>query len=128
MSRSRTRDAPRRRSRNHPSTFRCRRCGLDVPVDAPGTAHRNHCPNCLWSRHLDDDSPGDREADCGALMEPIAITVRGGGEWVLIHRCSGCDELRLNRTAGDDNPLLLLRLAVTPLAQPPFPIERIAAL
>jgi hypothetical protein len=61
-------------------------------------------------------------------MEPIAITVRGGGEWVLIHRCSGCDELRLNRSAGDDNPLLLLRLAVTPLAQPPFPIERIAAL
>ena len=127
MSRSRTRDSPRRRSRQ-PSTFRCRRCGLDVPEDAPGTTHRNHCPNCLWSRHLDDDTPGDREADCGALMEPIAITVRGGGEWVLIHRCSGCDELGLNRSAGDDNPLLLLRLAVKPLAQPPFPIERIAAL
>jgi hypothetical protein len=61
-------------------------------------------------------------------MEPIAITVRGSGEWVLVHRCSGCDELGLNRSAGDDNPLLLLRLAVKPLAQPPFPIERIAAL
>jgi hypothetical protein len=132
MSRSRTRDSPRRArrrsSRDHPSTFRCRHCGLDVPDDAPGTTHRNHCPNCLWSRHLDDDTPGDREADCGALMEPIAISVRGSGEWVLIHRCSGCDELGLNRSAGDDNPLLLLRLAVKPLAQPPFPIERIAAL
>ena len=128
MSRSRTRDAARRRSRDRPSTFRCRRCGLDVPEDAPGTAHRNHCPNCLWSRHLDAGTPGDREADCGALMEPIAITVRGDGEWVLVHRCSHCDELGLNRTAGDDNPLLLLRLAVKPLAQPPFPIERIAAL
>jgi len=61
-------------------------------------------------------------------MEPIAVGVRGDGEWVLIHRCTGCDALNLNRTAGDDNPLLLLRLAVRPLAQPPFPVERVALL
>ena len=61
-------------------------------------------------------------------MEPIAISVRGDGEWVLVHRCSGCHEVHLNRTAGDDNELLLLRLAVKPLAQPPFPIERIGLL
>jgi len=115
-------------SRHRPSSFRCGRCRLDVSTDAPGTAHRNHCPNCLWSRHLDDDSPGDRDADCGSLMEPIAICVRGDGEWVIVHRCTGCDELHLNRTAGDDNPLLLLRVAVRPLAQPPFPLERIAQL
>lgn len=108
-------------------TFCCRHCGLDVSLDAPGTAHRNHCPNCLWSRHL-DDTPGDRAAECGSSMEPLAICVRGDGEWVLIHRCTGCDELHLNRTAGDDNPLMLLRLAVRPLAQPPFPLERIAQL
>jgi hypothetical protein len=99
-----------------------------VPTGAPGTAHRNHCPNCLWSRHLDDHRPGDRDADCGSLMEPIAVSVRGDGEWVLVHRCTGCDALNLNRTAGDDNPLLLLRLAVMPLARPPFPIERVGLL
>jgi hypothetical protein len=99
-----------------------------VPLDAPGTHHRNHCPSCLWSRHLDDDTPGDRDADCGASMEPIAITVRRDGEWVLIHRCLGCDEIHLNRTAGDDNSLLLLRLAVRPLAQPPFPLEHLSQL
>ena len=121
-------DQRRRGERRRTDSFRCGHCRLDVPDDALGTENRNHCPNCLWSRHLDDDTPGDREADCGALMEPIAISVRGSGEWVLIHRCSGCDELRANRSAGDDNPLLLLRLAVKPLAQPPFPIERIAAL
>jgi hypothetical protein len=102
--------------------FRCGHCRLDVPIRAIGTAHRNHCPNCLWSRHL-DVAPGDRAAECGSMMEPIAITVRGDGEWVLVHRCAGCDELGLNRTSGDDNPLALLRLAVRPLAQPPFPIE-----
>jgi len=58
-------------------------------------------------------------------MEPIAVTVRGNGEWVLVHRCLGCGELRLNRTAGDDSPLLLLRIAVRPLGQPPFPLDLI---
>jgi hypothetical protein len=102
-------------------------CRLDVPTDAPGTAHRNHCPNCLWSRHLDDE-PGDRASDCLASMEPIAITVRKDGEWVLIHRCNGCGTLSSNRISGDDNPLLLLRIAVKPLAQPPFPLDRLALL
>ena len=75
-----------------------------------------------------DDEPGDRASDCLASMEPIAITVRGDGEWVLIHRCNGCGELSSNRTAGDDSPLLLLRLAVRPLAQPPFPLDRLSSL
>jgi hypothetical protein len=96
-------------------------------MDAPGTRHRNHCPNCLWSRHV-DDAPGDRGADCGSAMEPIAITVRGKGEWVLIHRCTGCHELHLNRVAGDDNPLILVRIAVRPLAQPPFPLDLLASI
>lgn len=58
-------------------------------------------------------------------MEPIGNWVRGDGECVLVHRPAGCDEINLNRTAGDDNPLALLRLAVRPLAQPPFPLERV---
>ena len=94
-------------------------------MTASGTQHRNHCPSCLWSRHLDVD-PGDRAADCGASMEPIAITVRNDGEWVLIHRCRGCGALASNRVAGDDNPLLLVRIAVRPLAQPPFPLDRLS--
>jgi hypothetical protein len=123
-----SRDQRRDERRRQPSSFRCGHCRLDVSFDAPGTAHRNHCPNCLWSRHLDDDTPGDRKADCGSLMEAIGITVRRGGEWVIVHRCAGCDEVHLNRTAGDDNPLMLLRLAVLPLAQPPFPMEWLSRL
>ena len=121
-------DHRRRGDRRRTGSFRCVHCRLDVSDDAPGTAHRNHCPTCLWSRHVDDDTPGDRDADCGSQMEPIGITVRGGGEWVLVHRCTGCDEVHLNRTAGDDNPLMLLRIAVLPLAQPPFPLEWIGQL
>ena len=59
-------------------------------------------------------------------MEPIAVTVRGKGRWVLIHRCTSCGRLRLNRTAGDDNLLLLMRLAALPLAMPPVPYNGFA--
>ena len=129
LSRSHSHD-PRRarhRPRAQPSSFRCVNCRLDVPSDAPGTEHRNHCPTCLWSRQV-DDRPGDRAMldDCGSGMEPIAISVRGRGEWVIIHRCAGCGELDANRSAGDDSPLLLLRLAVKPLALSPFPLDRLA--
>ena len=111
------------RTRSRPRTFDCLHCGAEVASDAPGTAHRNHCPACLWSRHLDADRPGDRAASCGAPMEPVAICVRGAGEWVLLHRCRTCGELSLNRTAGDDSPLLLVQLAVRPIAQAPFPLD-----
>ena len=112
-----------RRAHQRAESFRCLQCRLDVSMHAPGTAHRNHCPSCLTSRHVDDHRPGDRASPCSARMEPIAVSVRGDGEWVLIHRCTGCDALSANRTAGDDNPLLLVRTAIRPLAQPPFPLE-----
>ncbi len=57
-------------------------------------------------------------------MEPIAVTVRGEGRWMLIHRCTHCGRLRMNRTAGDDNILLLVQLAALPLASPPIPYLR----
>jgi len=122
-----TRDQ-RHGSRKRPDdAFRCRNCRGMVAEQASGTSHRNHCPLCLWSRHL-DDTPGDRAADCGSLMEPLCIAVRGDGEWLLVHRCTGCGELHLNRTSGDDNPLLLVRLAVRAISQPPFPLDRLSEL
>lgn len=54
-------------------------------------------------------------------MEPIAVTVRGERRWMLIHRCTRCGRLRMNRTAADDSVLLLMQLAAAPLAAPPVP-------
>jgi ribosome biogenesis GTPase / thiamine phosphate phosphatase len=104
--------------------FTCRRCGAQVPGVVPGSAHRNHCPGCLWSRHV-DHQPGDRAAGCEGNMEPVAVMVRADGEWALIHRCQACGALRTNRIAGDDNAAMLLSLVARPLARPPFPLERI---
>ncbi|MFN3648440.1 MAG: RNHCP domain-containing protein [Armatimonadota bacterium] len=107
-----------------PEWFRCVRCGQPVSGQAVGTSHRNHCPWCLWSRHL-DDVPGDRASGCRGSMEPIAVWVRPGGEWAIIHRCRSCGELHSNRVAGDDNELALMALAVRAMSQPPFPLERL---
>ena len=111
--------------KTHPCTesFTCKNCGRPVAAGGGGTEHRNHCPNCLMSLHLDIE-PGDREADCGGLMEPVSVWVRKNGEWAIIHRCRRCGAFSSNRTAADDNPVKLMSVAVKPLAQPPFPIER----
>jgi len=112
--------------KTHPckDTFVCKVCGRTVTAEGAGSAHRNHCPNCLSSRHLDNE-PGDRAADCGGVMEPVAVWVRKNGEWALIHRCRFCGALRSNRIAADDNPMKLMSLAMKPVALPPFPLERI---
>ncbi|MFA5258243.1 MAG: RNHCP domain-containing protein [Opitutales bacterium] len=102
------------------SNIRCLHCGGSFTSDAPGTRNRNHFPHCLWSVHL-DESPGDRSARCGGEMEPIAVSMRRDGEWLLIHRCTKCGRLHANRVAGDDNAVALLALAARPLANPPFP-------
>ena len=104
------------------STFRCVQCRQQIQPEAFGTAHRNHCPLCLWSRHL-DVTPGDRKAACGSRMEPVAVTMRPGGEWALIHRCLGCGTLHENRIAGDDSLFALLAIAAAPLANPPVPTD-----
>ncbi len=102
--------------------FVCKVCGRDVYPDGAGSGHRNHCPNCLHSLHLDTE-PGDRAADCGGIMEPVAVWVRKGGEWAIIHRCRRCGALSSNRVAADDNPFKLMSIAMKPIAQPPFPPE-----
>ena len=105
-------------------TFTCKVCGRVVMPEGAGSKHRNHCPYCLSSQHLDID-PGDREADCGGIMDPIAVWVRKNGEWAVIHRCRVCGALSSNRIAADDNPMKLMSLAMKPVSSPPFPLEHI---
>ena len=114
----------RARQRSTETGFTCAHCGRDVIAEVPGTKHRNHCPWCLWSLHL-DDRPGDRAAYCGGDMEPVAVEVRKDGEWALVHRCRACGVLGANRIAGDDNAMVLMSLAVRPLARPAFPLDRL---
>ena len=102
--------------------FVCTHCRREVQPEPYGTSHRNHCPHCLWSLHVDVE-PGDRCSTCRGPMEPVAVWVKPNGEWALVHRCRDCGHLQANRIAGDDNELALMSLAVRPLAEPPFPLD-----
>lgn len=103
-------------------SFSCKACGKPVVAEGAGSRHRNHCPSCLSSVHVDNE-PGDRASGCGGVMEPVSVWVRGDGEWALIHRCKTCGALSSNRIAADDSPLKLMSIAIKPLANPPFPLE-----
>lgn len=106
--------------------FTCVRCGAVVSPTPAGSKHRNHCPSCLWSRHVDLQT-GDRRSGCRGAMEPIGVWVRPDGEWALLHRCGVCGLIRANRIAGDDDNRALLELARKPLARLPFPLEALEA-
>ena len=75
-----------------------------------------------------DIQTGDRLSGCQSLMEPISVWVRSNGEWAIVHRCRKCGTLRTNRIAGDDNEVLLISLALRPLAMPPFPLHLLSQL
>ena len=113
------------RNRASAEVFTCAICGKPVLPEDAGSRHRNHCPECLTGLHLDIE-PGDRLSLCKGIMDPIGVWVRKDGEWAIIHRCRACGKLSSNRIAADDNPMLLMSIAVKPLAQPPFPLGRLS--
>lgn len=102
----------------HEASFRCLNCRVILSASPLGSKHRNHCPLCLWSKHLDLSTPGDRRSNCCARMQPIGIafknyrvnpfTNRGSGELMLIHKCLNCGKVSPNRIAGDDNEYRIL--------------------
>lgn len=89
----------RRRAEN--TGFGCVHCGEAIPRHAGGS-YRNHCPHCLWSRHV-DKLPGDRAADCGAPMKPLSVDYSGKKGYILIHRCTACGAADRNKIAPDDD-------------------------
>ncbi len=94
--------------------FKCGHCKRFIGPLPSGGHHRNHCPVCLYSRHVDATRSGDRASTCGALMQPIGVFQRPNGEHVLVHRCLGCGFERFNRIAADDDFDLVLALPVVP--------------
>ena len=87
--------------------FKCAHCKRWVVINPfIGTANRNHCNYCLWSKHV-DVKKGDRREDCYGGMEPVGLTFKHEGfgrqgELMLIHQCAECHHLSINRIAADD--------------------------
>lgn len=77
--------------------FTCGHCGREVR----GDGYTNHCPACLWSRHV-DKNPGDRAEGCGGMMEPVTGE-KSGKEFMIVHKCAICGFVRRNRLGGGDD-------------------------
>lgn len=95
--------------------FICEHCGKKVEKILYGGSYRNHCPFCLWSKHVDLEVPGDRENTCNGLMEPVGVFQRRTGEYVIVHRCEKCHFERFNRIAADDDFDLVTKLSTVPV-------------
>jgi hypothetical protein len=101
--------------------FKCINCHKWVPVNVHmGTLNRNHCPSCLWSKHVDLTRAGDRLSSCEAGMEPVALTLKKSGmdsygneqkgEIMIVHECPKCHKISINRIAADDNSEEIIKL------------------
>ncbi|MBA2758189.1 MAG: RNHCP domain-containing protein [Chloroflexia bacterium] len=124
--REKTRRSPRT---ERDQAFRCRKCRQFIGAPISGGRHRNHCPNCLFSLHVDLRQPGDRCSDCESLMAPRGLIVRRNGEQMILHECLGCGKTQPSRVAADDNPVLLMRvepIGIEVHAEAIAPIEEIA--
>jgi hypothetical protein len=77
--------------------FTCEHCGTAVA----GNGYTNHCPQCLWSKHVDVE-PGDRAATCGGMMRPVHISFVGG-EYIITHGCEKCGYKKNNKSAPEDS-------------------------
>ena len=91
--------------KRHKEDFVCEKCGAKVT----GTGYTNHCPKCLWSKHVDVD-PGDRLQNCEGMMEPIRLegTV---ARLRILHHCKKCRFERFNDVAKNDDPEAVVKLS-----------------
>jgi hypothetical protein len=101
--------------------FRCGQCHSEVSTATwlAGVHNRNHCPYCLWSKHMDLWEAGDRLSACKAGMRPVALTFKQSrkkysgkeqGELMIVHACTECGKLSINRIAADDDAATILEI------------------
>ena len=87
--------------------FICENC--NKIVDKLNYTARDHCPFCLYSKHV-DINPGDRKNDCKGLLKPIGIE-KFKDSYKIIYKCTKCGELHKNKIATDDNLDLIIELS-----------------
>ena len=79
--------------------FICENC--HKKVEKLNYTSRDHCPYCLYSKHI-DINPGDRKNTCLGLLKPIDIE-KFKDTYKIIYKCEKCNEIHKNIIAKDDN-------------------------
>ena len=88
--------------------FICDNCGSIVKK--LGYSSRDHCPKCLYSKHV-DINPGDRLEECHGALEPVSVELNSKKGYVIIYKCKKCGKIRKNKAAEDDNMDLIIKLS-----------------
>ena len=85
--------------------FGCERCGERVV----GDGYTDHCPKCLWGKHVDKEVPGDRDSECRGMMEPIkAEFLISNLQFKIKYQCLKCGhEFWVRQGDGDDKEKLM---------------------
>ncbi len=90
-------------------SFTCEHCGKAVAKAAVG--YRNHCPFCLYGKHV-DIHPGDRANTCQGMLRPIGVTKDKKSNWKIVYECESCGEQVRNKAASDDSIDNIIQLSV----------------
>lgn len=86
----------------------CEKCGKEFV----GGGYINHCPFCLWSKHVDEETPGDRKSGCLGLMKPVQIVVKKREKLLIRHKCVQCGKEILNKVSPLDDMEKIIALSV----------------
>lgn len=87
--------------------FICENCNKEVkPL---GYSSRDHCPYCLYSKHV-DINPGDRLNPCKGLLKPIEIE-KYKDTYKIVYKCNKCKELHKNIIAKDDDMNEIIKIS-----------------
>jgi len=73
-----------------------------------GSGYTDHCPDCLWSRHV-DVNPGDRASKCKGTMKPVKVE-HDRNWFVIVYICQKCALEKKVKAAEGDNKELLFQL------------------
>ena len=87
--------------------FICEYCKKEVPP--LGYSSRDHCPYCLYSKHV-DINPGDRENTCLGLLKPIGIE-KYKDTYKILYKCEKCKEEHKNIIASDDDMNMIIEIS-----------------
>ena len=88
--------------------FICENCGKEV--DTLKYTARDHCPYCLYSKHV-DINPGDRMNSCKGLLRPVEIE-KFKDTFKIIYKCEKCNDIHKNIMAKDDNMNEIINLSI----------------
>lgn len=89
--------------------FICENCGAAIK----GTGYTDHCPHCLYSKHV-DLNPGDRASHCKGSMKPIGIETKGK-ECFIHYQCLRCGHKFRVKSVPADNFERILELVGKPV-------------